>query len=185
MRAGEEVLVKKLSAGDKDAYSSLYQMYYVPLVHYSCRIVKKQEVAEDIVQGFFCWLWEEHRRLTEITYFKTYFYTAVRNLSLDFLKIKTLNNIPEKESATTGNFLEDIMEEEIFRLLHTAIQQLPQKCRQIMLMHLEGEDNQQIAKELNINEDTVRSQLRRGREILHDKFSGTREQLFLFYLFRI
>lgn len=66
----------------------------------------------------------------------------------------------------------EMMEQEVYRELYTAIHKLPNKCRDIFLMKLGGQDNQKIALELGISEETVRSQLRRGRELLQKQLTG-------------
>ena len=64
--------------------------------------------------------------------------------------------------------MREMMEEEVYRELYAAIQKLPERCRRIFLLKLDGEENQKIADMLQISEETVRSQLRRGKELLQN-----------------
>ena len=55
-------VIQRLSQGDREAYTAVFREYYAPLVVYSSRIVKEREIAEDIVQEFFCYLWKQRRQ---------------------------------------------------------------------------------------------------------------------------
>ena len=80
-------VIQRLSQGDREAYTAVFREYYAPLVVYSSRIVKEREIAEDIVQEFFCYLWKQRRQLAEMHSFTTYLYrsTAALGLSLFIL----------------------------------------------------------------------------------------------------
>lgn len=165
-------IFKLLADGDRQAYASIFREYYGPLVLYSRRFVGEADVAEDIVQEFFCHLWENRKRMGEIRSFKTYLYTSVRNRSLNYLRDNHVVSIEGVEVQKEEDFLMEMMEAEIYRELYAAIDKLPDKCRVIFLKKLGGLDNQEIAQELVISEETVRSQLRRGRELLQKQLTG-------------
>lgn len=165
-------ILKLLSDGDKQAYAAIFQEYYGPLVQYARQFVGDADVAEDIVQEFFCHLWENRKRLKDIQSFKTYFYASVRNRALNYLRDRHVVSIEGFEIRKEEDFLMEIMEEEIYRELYAAVYKLPDKCRQIFLMKLEGQENQKIAFELGISEETVRSQLRRGKELLQKQLTS-------------
>lgn len=161
-----DIVVTSLINGDKRAYASLFNEFYAPLVLYARRFVVNQDAAEDIVQEFFCHLWEERKNLVGIKVFKAYLYRSVRNRSLNYLRDKHSVSIGDYKFSSGDDFLNDMMEEEIYNRLYKAVNQLPEKCRQIFMLKLEGKSNQEIAITLQVTEETVRSQLRRGRELL-------------------
>lgn len=165
-------ILKSLSNGDKQAYASVFHEYYAPLVLYARRFVGDADVAEDVVQEFFCALWENRKQLKDIQSFKTYLYVSVRNRALNYLRDRHVVSIEGVEIGKEDDFLMEMMEQEVYRELYTAIHKLPNKCRDIFLMKLGGQDNQKIALELGISEETVRSQLRRGRELLQKQLTG-------------
>ena len=78
--------------------------------------------------------------------------------------------VPFPDNLTEDNLLNTIIEEEISVKLIEKIQLLPEKCRNIMLMKIQGMDNKTIAATLHIREETVRSQIHRGKEILKNHF---------------
>lgn len=48
-----------------------------------------------------------------------------------------------------------MIEEEAYRILRQAIEQLPEQTRKVMLLALEGKDNREIAETLSMAVGTV------------------------------
>lgn len=174
-------LIKLLAAGDKRAYEAVFREFYRPLVLYARKFVLDGDVAEDIVQGFFCHLWEDRKHMAEIKSFITYFYSAIRNRALNYIRDKHIVSLEGVEIEKEEDFLKEMMEEEIYRELYAAIRELPDKCRAVFMLKLAGKENTEIAAELKVTEETVRSQLRRGRELLRKNIQSLTCLALLFY----
>ena len=155
-------VIQRLSQGDREAYTAVFREYYAPLVVYSSRIVKEREIAEDIVQEFFCYLWKQRRQLAEMHSFTTYLYRSIHNRLLNYLRDRRGILIEDQ----------DMLKEEVYRELYDAVRRLPARFRDIFILKLDGADNRDIARQLDITEETVRSQLRRGKEILRRKLTA-------------
>lgn len=78
-------VIQRLSQGDREAYTAVFREYYAPLVVYSSRIVKEREIAEDIVQEFFCYLWKQRRQLAGKHSFTILFITVNTQSSVELL----------------------------------------------------------------------------------------------------
>ena len=87
-------VIQRLSQGDREAYTAVFREYYAPLVVYSSRIVKEREIAEDIVQEFFCYLWKQRRQLAEMHSFTTYLYRSIHNRLLNYLRDRRIRQTP-------------------------------------------------------------------------------------------
>lgn len=61
-----------------------------------------------------------------------------------------------------GFFHDHVIEEETYRILLEAINQLPRQTRTIMLLALEGMSNREIAQQMNISIETVHSLKKMG-----------------------
>lgn len=179
------ILIKLMSSGDKKAYTTIFEEFYGPLVLYAKKFVQDQDEAEDIVQEFFCHLWANRKNVSNIKAFKNYIYSSIRYRSLNHLRDNHTVPIVNFELQKEEDFLLEMTEQEIYRELYAAINKLPEKCRQIMLMKLAGKENSEISRELDITEDTVRSQLRRGREILQKQLSDLLYLVLIIYLHNI
>ena len=165
-------VIQRLSQGDREAYTAVFREYYAPLVVYSSRIVKEREIAEDIVQEFFCYLWKQRRQLAEMHSFTTYLYRSIHNRLLNYLRDRRGIPIEDQDMLKEDDFVGRMMEEEVYRELYDAVRRLPARCRDIFILKLDGADNRDIARQLDITEETVRSQLRRGKEILRRKLTA-------------
>lgn len=135
-----------------------------------CKLIGDNQAAEDIVQDFFCSLWINHEKLPEIVTPRFYLYRSVHNRSLNWLKKNRTIPISGLEFNADDDILANMIEEEVIRKLHNAItNHLPNKCREVFMLKLLGMKNAKIATALHITEETVRSQLFRGRKLLAEQ----------------
>ena len=63
----------------------------------------------------------------------------------------------------------DIMEEEIYRWLFKTIAELPPRCKEIFLLHLDRKKNEEIAAQLKITLPTVKTQKKIARRYIREK----------------
>lgn len=104
---------------------------------------------------------------------KAYLYSTVRNKALNVLKHRKIeqhyvNEILQDEDAELY-YMRSVIEEEIRRLIFTAIDSLPEHCRKVCLLNLEGMDNQEIADELQVSLNTVKFHKKNAYKLLRDK----------------
>ena len=100
-------------------------------------------------------------------------YDAVRNTCLNRIKHK---KVEEKYAAYRQLHPEnpelddyDIMEEEIYRWLFKTIDELPPRCKEIFLLHLDGKKNEEIAAQLKITLLTVKTQKKKALRYIREK----------------
>ena len=63
----------------------------------------------------------------------------------------------------------DVMEEEIYRWLFKTIDELPPRCKEIFLLHLDGKKNEEIAAQLKITLLTVKTQKKKAVRYIREK----------------
>lgn len=73
----DEFLVEKLSQGDRSAFEEIYLKYWGKLYSAVYKRVRNAEVAEEIVQDFFVYLWEKRKTFVIHTSFEAYIHTAI------------------------------------------------------------------------------------------------------------
>ena len=168
----------------KESFQNVYEEYYNSLVGFAESYVVRRDVAEDIVQEIFVSLWEKEIRFLSKVALSTYLYTSVKNSALDFLKHQ------EVESRYAERFLADSKErrwetkldEEMLNLLFLSIDQLPERCREIFLMHLDGLSNEEIANQLDLSILTVKTQKKKAMKILREYINGRNDKKSSFLL---
>lgn len=158
------------SINRKDIFERLFSDYYGILVCYAQKYTKREDIAEDIVQDVFASLWEENRIFPSQANFRSFLYISIRNAAFDYLRHQNVESRYIEEALTANRFLSDdsFQKEEVFRLLFKQIDLLPERCREIFLLHLEGYDNDTIAKKLSLSIETVKTQKKRAMKTLRN-----------------
>ena len=158
------------SINRKDIFERLFSDYYGILVCYAQKYTKREDIAEDIVQDVFASLWEENRIFPSQANFRSFLYISIRNAAFDYLRHQNVESRYIEEALTANRFLSDdsFQKEEVFRLLFKKIDLLPERCREIFLLHLEGYDNDAIAKKLSLSIETVKTQKKRAMKTLRN-----------------
>lgn len=154
-------LAVDIKAGDKKAFTRLYNQYADQLYHTAYNILRNREVCEDVVQEVFIKLWDKHQTL-EIRHIKAYLYAAVRNGVLMVIRNGKVNvSVAELEAlAGPDSPLDHVLQKELIHSLEREISTLPKKCREIFcLSRKEGLSNKEIADSLKISVKTVENQL--------------------------
>lgn len=182
-------------------FENFYTTWYSRAKHFAMEYVIFEPEAEDIVQDVFLHLYERQELLSGYSNPIGYLFTSIKNKSLDFLQKKgvekeAIDNMQTEEELTLRmkyDSLEilntDILESSnIEEIVDNALNNLPEKCRQIFIMNkFEGKKQKQIAEELNITINTVESQMaiayKKIREDLKDYINLPEMIMFLIYPF--
>ncbi|MEL7586218.1 MAG: RNA polymerase sigma-70 factor [Prolixibacteraceae bacterium] len=150
--------INKLNNGDPKALKLFFDGFYPSVCVYAIKFIKQSDVAEDIAQDAFVQFWRIRDRFTSVRKIRAFIYTTVRNACINHLKQKRtrediLIHIPVLEAIS----YELLVEEETYRLLDAAIQQLPTRTREIILLALEGHNNPEIAELLGVSVNTIKT----------------------------
>jgi len=150
---------------DEHTLESLFRDHFSGLCQFASGYVKQDEVAREIVQDAFVSLWEKRTAIDMSKPVKSYLSTTVRNKCLNHLRdskkfssdLLALENLPEDAGYDQPDKL---VEADIRDQIIRAIDELPEKCREIFKLsrdrHLKY---QQIADHLQISVKTVETQM--------------------------
>ncbi len=169
--------------GDKKAFRQVFDSNFNALCAFAYGYLREQSAVEDLVQDAFISLWEKHGDFDHINTIKAFLYTAVRNKCLNYLKhniVRQKNEdalIAELESGQS--FESRVIEEETFNKLSLEIRKLPESAQKIMLLALNGLSNPEIADELDISVNTVKTQKKIAYSKLKDKLSPVLQSILL------
>jgi len=159
------ILVKELASGSHKAYETLFRSYYTDLCRFCSRYVRNPDIAEEIVQEVFIYIWERRADLNITASFKAYLYTAIRNKSINYIKLQ-LPKDQKKEDITKHEVPDsidlegDLKYRELEVKVAAAIDLLPKKCRIIFdLSRNAGHTYKEIAEHLEISVKTVENQM--------------------------
>ena len=180
MEFSEFEVVSRLRRGDKEAYIQLFQNQYKGLVSYAKKYVMDTEIARDLVQDVFIYLWEKRHNLSIETSINSYMFRAVHNKCINHLKKEStkadyvrefLLNLNGQAIQTTN--AEDVHELVVFKDLSERIdllvESLPEQCRNIFRMsRFRGMKNKEIAEIYSISVRTVETQIYRALKVLKE-----------------
>lgn len=145
---------------------SLFDLLYLRLCRFADQIIADSAAAEDIVQEAFIKYWQRNADITDLPAIKTLLYVMVRNACFNHLKHR---KVVEKFAQTQTEVAEEaaVLKAEVWGEVYRAIASLPEGCRNVFkLSYLEGLKNQEIADELKISINTVKTQKARALELL-------------------
>ena len=158
------------------AFRKVFEEYFNALTAFGHKFVPDQSLVEDMVQEAFVSFWEKRLDFEHINALKSFLYTAVRNKCLNHLKHQAV--LKKHESAlvyeleSDHRFANHVIEEETFDQLLAEIKVLPEAAREIMILALNGLKNQEIADELDISINTVKTQKKIAYAKLKDKLGA-------------
>lgn len=162
----EPLFMSGLREGDPSAFRQLYERYSPRLQAFCSRFRLPPEEVAEIVQETFVRVWLHRQNLKTDAAFSTYLITIAKHL--------VYNNA--RRMAHYKKYVQQVLQEvqhdqgqqvlnrnELQQLISSAMQQLPDKCRQVFSKsRFEGYSNQQIADEMNISKSTVENQLNKA-----------------------
>lgn len=170
----ERETIEKARAGDMGAFEAIYREHAGMVFGVALRIVGRVEDAEEVVQDVFV---SVHRSLGHFqgkSSFKTWVYRIAVNMSLNILRRGRLARqselrMPEGAEFEDGrNTFEDrlAVEEREVRVSELLELLSPDQRACMALRVSAGLSYEEIAQTLNVNINTVRTRLRRAREVL-------------------
>ncbi len=164
----EILLARQAAMGDRRASNLLVERYYKKLLPYFSRRVPADDAAE-LTQRTFESLW----RLEDLPHDRkvsTLMFSIARNLVNEYFRSRRTNDPLVDDLAAEETLLDAIERNEEMRLMLQAMQRLPLSTFELLeLRHVYELTPREIAETRGISVATVRSQLSRAHERLHDE----------------
>ncbi len=166
---------------DVKAFESFYYLLYDALVRFSMMYTHQREEAEEIVTNVFVKSWINRSNMQHIDRPDTYFFVAVKNQSLNYIKKYSSIRVVQAEDSDSGevNLIDtsdpqmQLEKKELHFYMDQSIDALPQQCRIIFkLIREDGLKYKEVAEILNISPRTVQTQLFRAMQKLTACLAG-------------
>lgn len=159
------LLIEQLKKGSERAFNTLYKLHSAMLLSNIRNLVKDNEVAKELLQDLYLKVWENRENIDTEKSFKSFLFTVARNMVYDFFRRASLDKrIKLKLIANAFELYTHVEESLTFKesteILNTAVDTLPQQCREIYkLSKLEGMSHQEISLQLDISVSTVNNHM--------------------------
>ncbi|MEG0796857.1 MAG: RNA polymerase sigma-70 factor [Odoribacter sp.] len=181
-----EHFIEQLQHREKLSFQVLFETWHQTLCYFASRIVHNPDVAEDLVQDVFVVFWKYDLSVfPNMKTIKTFLYNSVQNRCMNYLRdqeIRERNNHEARPDLLIeqDSFLFQQIEAEVVAEIFAAVDELPERCREIFrLAYLEEKEEKQIAELLNISVNTVKTQKQRAKTFLRKRLG----ELFIFTSF--
>lgn len=178
-------LVKRVQAGEKNAFDVLVLKYQQRVVNLVMRYVHDQHIAMDISQEAFIKAYKGLKNFRGDSAFYTWLYRIAINTAKNHLVTMSrrlpANDIDAQEAEQfdsadglreTGDPESEMQKDEIHQAIISAIEALPDDLRTaITLREIEGFSYEEISDTMECPIGTVRSRIFRAREYIEEKIS--------------
>ena len=174
MDESDEALLKRVAAGDENAFATLVGRHLDALFNYARRLSRSSSYAEDLVQETWLAIWQKAS-----TYRPgkvkptTWMHTILHNKFVDHArstkkKVELAHVDSEPEAATTSPH--EALSQREFQTLSRALGELPVNQRAALyLKHAQGFANADVARIMRMSVRAVESLQARGRRNLRSR----------------
>jgi RNA polymerase sigma-70 factor (family 1) len=173
----EREILALLIQGSEYAFTQLFDAHRPRIYVIAYRILKSEELAEEIVQEVFIKVWTRRESLGEILHFSAYINAVARNLIYDMLvriarertsSIELAVNVASQDSTER-----QFNEAEYEALLAEAVNDLtPRQKEMFRMARIEGLSHKAIAERLGVSHLTVKSTMKSAMSVLRQKLGG-------------
>ena len=185
----DRLLVKRVKAGDQQAFEALYRRYVSTVYRQALKLVGNAEEAEEIVQEVFLTLYEKAKTFRGDSAFSTWLYRLTLNTALMKLRRRkrskeiALDDYLPRYQEDGHHLVRPVVDwsqnpegrlgtAEIQRTLQKALDQLPAMDKAVVVLSdLDGLANREIGKALGLTVPAVKSRLHRARLFLRGKLA--------------
>jgi RNA polymerase sigma-70 factor (ECF subfamily) len=174
----EDPTLDALKAGSEHAFRCLFEQERDRLQNFVAKIVDDRDEAENIVQETFA---EAYRQIDDFrgeAKVSTWLFSIARHLAYGHLRKTKRHNYQEhdtieflqaEQADTAAMTLEAVEADERKRIVHDALQELPEHYRRVVqLRDLEEKSTAETAEHLGLTEVNVRVRLHRARKQLRE-----------------
>ncbi|RDC55266.1 RNA polymerase sigma-70 factor [Pedobacter chinensis] len=173
----DQELAALLKTGDHEAYAEIYNRYIKLLYAFALKRLDDEQEVEDLLHELFMSFWSKREQFNEDTLLAPYLYSAVRYRIINIFSRRKVSaqyldsfNTYLDNDLSTDETDHLIRHNELSAQIDKEIEALPKKMREVFqLSRKNGYTRKQIADELGLSEETVKSHMFHALRILKVK----------------
>ncbi|QEC42149.1 RNA polymerase sigma factor [Pseudobacter ginsenosidimutans] len=177
-------LLQRIIAGDETAFKELILQYTPSIASVVFSITRSKEQTEEVVQDIFIQLWTIRDNLTAIENLNGFLFVLTKRYAISAIR-KMIRERNRVQAFAEIQYQQEKTEERdgYISLIDEAVNQLPpQQQRAWRLSRQEGRKYEEIATEMNISRETVKSYIQLANTAIV-KYVKPRIHLILLSLF--
>lgn len=158
--SSEVEILSRLKLGDGRAFENLYLAHSPLLYKKLLRLVKEQEVAQELLQDLFLRIWEKREQIDVNKPFRAYLFRITQNLVADFYRRAAFDRkmleALIRDSSEYDHTFQDELDDQRKEILQQAMQTLPPKRKEIyMLIKIERRSYEEVSALLGVSVSTI------------------------------
>jgi RNA polymerase sigma-70 factor (ECF subfamily) len=169
-------LVSLLNKGNRGAFTEIYDRYNGLLYTFTYKRLQNREEAKDLIHELFFKLWEDHPYIDIKVSISAYLYGALRN---NMLKVIARNKVASRYIDSFQHYIDTepnnntdhlVRHNELQSFIAGEIANLAPRTRHVFeLSRKSNLSRKEIAEELGISEETVKSHMKMALKTLKTK----------------
>lgn len=179
-RESELALVRRLRAGDREAFDAVHAALISRLFNFLARLSRRRDLAEDLLEETWLRLVGRAATLHPDTHLAAWLFTVARNLYSSHCRARLVEHTHAASlmglwpsPAPGPSPYESIAATETGRRLEAALATLPVSYREaLLLVAMEGLSPAQAAGVCGITPEAMRQRLGRARALLSQRFEA-------------
>ncbi|WP_346318427.1 RNA polymerase sigma-70 factor [Chitinophaga sp. YIM B06452] len=168
----EDILLKKISGGDQDAFHAIYYHYAPRLYGKLLKTLHSEDLASEILQEVFLTIWQKRALIDPSRSFRSYLFKIADNLAIELFRRSNRSQavMDRLLAASIDHYThteEWLEQKEKAGLLHKAIEALPPQRKTVFILcKLEGKSHEEVARMLDISPSTVNNHIVKAMQSL-------------------
>lgn len=142
-------------------FKAFFETFFIPVYTLMQRYTGERELSRDFTQEAFVRVFEHWGEFETEENAKAFLYTVARRIYLDHCKHQKIENHYQnrvnEENTEEYDFLKEVTQQEVSRILYDAVDKLPSQTRSIILLNLKGFNNTEVAERLGVSVNTIKS----------------------------
>jgi RNA polymerase sigma-70 factor (ECF subfamily) len=173
----EQSWILRAQAGDREAFARLVDRYWVRIYRWLLNLTRNSHAAEDLTQDAFVKTWNKLTTFQAGTHFRAWLFRLAMNCFLDSRR-GPRGNQPETLPAAVASREPDpvatLLTQETQTLVQMALDKLPVQFRAPILLRMQEDLSfQEIARVLDLTEETARWRVFKARKMLLKELGPT------------
>lgn len=156
-------LSRRIKAGDPSAFQEFFDAYYDPLIRYLRARGTSLDVAQDLIQNAFLYVWENRKKINENKSLRSYLYRIAYTRMLNHIKSRDKfddDAVPHEFERTSEHPEEALKAKDLMEMVQKAIEEMPEKRRAVFeLCFLQEFTYKETADMMKISKNTVENHM--------------------------
>jgi RNA polymerase sigma-70 factor (ECF subfamily) len=170
-------LIRRIAAGDREAFRMLFEAYQQPLFRYLARLMRDEAVARELTNDVMIEVWKGAARFEGRAKVRTWVYGIAHNKAVDQIRKRSElpwdDKVAERLADCGPSPLDSAEAEDSRRLMLGLLEQLsPDHRAVIQLTYYEGLSIKEIAEIMSCPEATVKTRMHYARRQLKTLLAG-------------